>query len=258
MTRIVWGELSNRLYETGVDRGVFYPQGSTGVPWSGLIAVAEAPSGSDIIESHYDGNKFQQQRRSGSFSARISAYTYPQEFESYDGLDSAGYTQRNRKMFNFSYRTLLANGENSNPAYLIHLVYNAVATPLTREFSSVGPNSQVTAFEWQLETVPEIFPTGEMSAHLVIDSRVTYPWAMSALEDILYGSAVSDSRFPSITEVLNLFENASILRITDNGDGTWTADGPDDVIKMLSPTIFEITWPSALYIDTDSYTISSL
>jgi hypothetical protein len=59
-------------------------------------------------------------------------------------------------------------------------------------------------------------------------------------------------------KVLEMFESGAILRIVDHGDGTWTATGPDEAIKMLSSTMFEITWPSAIYIDTETYKISSL
>lgn len=63
---------------------------------------------------------------------------------------------------------------------------------------------------------------------------------------------------PGMLEVVAMFENASLLKITDHGDGSWTAEGPDEAIQMLSPTEFEITWPSAVYLSSDTYRISSL
>ena len=51
---------------------------------------------------------------------------------------------------------------------------------------------------------------------------------------------------------------ALLLGSADHGDGTWTAIGPPEAIKMVSPTEFEISWPSAKPIDGASYTISSL
>ena len=129
---------------------------------------------------------------------------------------------------------------------------------VTRNSSSFSDGINPAIFEWSLNTVPEILPTGEFSAHVVINPKNAYPWAMSAIEDILYGTGISDSRFPGIIEVVDLFENASILRITDNGDGSWTAEGPDEAISMLDSTSFEITWPSAIYLDSETYRISSL
>lgn len=258
MSRLVWGDPDKRLYETGIDRGVFYPVEGVGVPWNGLVAVSEAPSGADITRGYVDGESFTQQRQSESYSAKISAYTYPREFEEYDGHVIAGHTQQKRKMFNLSFRTKVGNGFDPNAHHLIHLVYNAVASPSVHNHATIGFGNQVTAFEWQIETIPTFLPTGETTAHLVINTAIAYPWAVTALENIIYGSVNNEPRFPSVNEVLDLFENASILRITDHGDGTWTADGPDEVIQMLTSDMFEITWPSAVYIDTNTYRISSL
>lgn len=262
MTRLSWGEPGTRLYETGIDRGVFYPRDGVGVPWNGLIAVSEAPSGSDIISGHYDGEKFRQQRTSDSFSAEIKAYTYPKEMEEYDGnavLFDGGLksSSNKRKIFNLSYRTLVGNDDGNESSYLVHLVYNAILTPSDKSFISAGSNTEAIPFSWKLDTVPNFLPTGEASAHLIVNPRIAYPWAVNALEDILYGTSDTDPSFPSMTEVIELFENASILRITDNGDGTWTADGPDEAFNIVGD-YFEITWPSAVYIDTVTYKISSL
>lgn len=259
MSRLVWGEPGKRLYETGIDRGVFYPVGGVGVPWNGLLAVSEAPSGADVIDGYFDGSKFRQRRNGENFAAKLSAYTYPREFEEYDGFAFAGHAQQRRKMFNLSYRTKIGNDQSSDFSYLIHLVYNAVVSPSARGYSTIGAGNQAIPFEWQLETVPEFLPTGEVSAHVIVNPAIAYPWALSEFEDIIYGSASSDARFPSMTEVVTLFENASILRITDHGDGTFTADGPDDIVKMIGTDLWQIgPWPSVVQIDTHTYRLSSL
>lgn len=258
MTRLVWGDPDKRFHEIGIDRGVFYPLDGVAVPWNGLTAVSEAPSGSDLYEGHFDGQKFRQQRQSGSFSATLRAYTYPPEFEIYEGIDPTNTGSRIRKMFNLSYRTAIGNDSTPNSAFLIHLVYNAIVAPTNKVFNTFGGSSEANSFEWELQTVPEILSSGEISAHVVVDTRIAYPWAVDTLERIIYGSEFSDPRFPEIQEVIDIFENASILRITDNGDGTWTADGPDEAIRMLDHRTFEIEWPSAVYIDTKTYRISSL
>ena len=44
MSKLVWDEVGKRLYETGVSKGVLYPQSNgtylKGVAWSGLTAVS--------------------------------------------------------------------------------------------------------------------------------------------------------------------------------------------------------------------------
>lgn len=234
MSRVIWGDPNSRVYETGIDRGVFYPKNGSGVPWNGLIAISEAPSGSDIVKNYYDGESFRQQRQGESFAARISAYSYPKEFEEHDGFDKSGMSAQTRKLFNLSYRTKISTDENADDSYLIHLVYNAMVSPYQTSRSTVGANAKSIEFEWNIQTLPEILPDGSFSAHVIINPKVAYPWAVSALEDIIYGNDDEDARFPSILEVVNLFENASILRVYDNEDGTFTVDGPEEAIEIFT------------------------
>ncbi len=81
---------------------------------------------------------------------------------------------------------------------------------------------------------------------------------IQAIEDLLYGSASTAPRLPDPQEILDLFEEGAILKIIDHGDGTWTAIGPDDVVYMTDPDTFEINWPSVVYLDEDTYQVSSL
>ena len=75
---------------------------------------------------------------------------------------------------------------------------------------------------------------------------------------MIYESSETSARLPEPQEIFDLFEDASILKITDHGDGSWTAEGPDEAIQMLDATSFEITWPSAVYLSSGTYRISSL
>ena len=56
MSKIVWDKTGDRLYETGIKKGVLYPIGENGtypkgVAWNGLIGVTESPSG-EIGRAH--------------------------------------------------------------------------------------------------------------------------------------------------------------------------------------------------------------
>lgn len=244
--RISWDGDSNRVYSAGVDSGVFYPQNSPGVPWNGLISVAEK-DGTTIDTSYIDGQKYRNQLKPSNFSGTISAFTYPDEFEPYNGL--VGFISgQPRDSFGFSYRT---NNE-------LHLVYNAMAGVSNDEYSSLGSTASPVAFQWDFTTLPVDIPYGRPSAHLVIMLDYANADAMSDLEAVIYGNDTNDPSLPDPSDVLEIFESHTTLRITDNGDGTWTADGPDDVITMLDSNTFQIDWPSAVFIDATSYTIRSL
>jgi hypothetical protein len=255
MSKLDWGLSSEwHVFEHGVDRGVFYPLNGFGVPWNGIVSVNEDHSGANEVIRYYDGKQYRSQITLGEYSATVESYTYPVHLDNYEDL-TAGLSANSRKgntYFNFSYRT------HTDKGYKIHLVFNAMASPSAKAYSTVNNGVDPMRFSWRIDTVPVEVPDARESAHFVVDSTITYPWVLSRLEDMLYGSETSDAKFPTVEELIAVFEEGSILRIIDHGDGTWTAIGPDDAIKMLNPTTFEITWPSAVYLDEDTYQISSL
>lgn len=256
MTRLTWGAAGSRIYEVGVDRGVFYPNGGIGVAWNGLIAVNEAPVEVDESSRYFDGVRYNSRSVFGGFSGNIEAYTYPEEFSEYDGYSNRRSRQP-RKSFGLSYRTRIEN-ENGTVGYKLHVVYNVLVTPSARDHSFGGSSLELTTFNWDFTTKPEVIPGVNPCAHLVIDSRIAHSWALEAAEAALYGDNGTDARLPDPAELLEIFESNALLRIIDYGDGTWSAIGPDEAIQMLNATTFEITWPSAVYIDSDTYTITSL
>jgi hypothetical protein len=316
MTTLIWGELSNRVYETGVDRGVLYVDVNPGVPWDGLISVDKVASAGATIRDYYlDGDKILSLSKDTDCKLKLTAYSSPPEFDLCDGMaflrNGLFATMQPRKPFGLSYRTLVGNGTDGDDfGYKIHLVYNAMAVPNDQTFKSASDKPSLTNFTWDLSTTPVVVPGATKTAHLVIDTTKAYDWAITALENILYGTDVEDPRLPLPDEVIQLFEDNSILQITDNGDGTFTADGPDSVVSIFStyaaftvtatdglftpasgttatdtggdgmftvtsPTLrestvvsgifmnedldeFQINWPTAIPIDTDSFYVSSL
>lgn len=242
MTRLVWDKVTERDYESGLDRGVFYPLNGPGHAWNGLTSVEESSSDGDARPRYMDGQKIRENRRKGEFSATINAFTYPTVLS--DGLLSSYRAAR----FGLSYRVQTATG------YKLHLVYNALASPYQKNYAydSTDPLS------WSITTRGVSGPSNTIVSHLIIESATAYPETMAALETVLYGDDGNAPRIPMPDEVFQIFEDNSILQIIDNGDGTWTAIGPAEVIQMLDATTFQISWPTAVYIDAVSYTIHSL
>ena len=258
MTRITWGDAGHRFFSTGVDRGVLFLQNGSGVPWNGLVSVSEAPSGSDVVEAHFDGRKYHSRRSPEEFSGTLEAYTYPSEFELFLG-QAVMHTAQARTPFNFSYRTRIGNDENgTDHAYLIHIVYNALISPTQRSLKTISDSIDVPTFSWEFETSPRRIGT-RRGSHLIIDTRLAYSWAIEELEKILYGSDFTTSTLPSPEFIIQLFEDASILKITDHGDGTFTAEGPDEIVAMIGTDLWQIgEWPSVVQISGDTYRLSSL
>lgn len=240
MPKLSWD--TNRDYEVGVDRGIFFPQVGPGEAWNGLVSVDEAVSDLTKQIRYRDGVKTANRRSADSFAATIQAYTYPTSFPDHR------LTQKRGAEFGFSYRVSTAGG------YKIHLVYNATARMTNRSYTQ----SDTALFSFDISTRPIPIPGAKPSAHLVVDTSNAYSWTTTAFEEILYGTDAFDARLPLPEEVFEIFEVNSILRVTDHGDGTFTVTGPDEVIQMDDETTFRITWPSAVMIDGTSYTISSL
>lgn len=257
MSKISWDESGSKRYFAGLDRGVFYPANLAGVPWNGLISVT--PNDESVLETQYlDGNQIRQESKSGSFAASLKAYTYPDEFSEYDGVEDGLISQQSRSSFGLSYRTL--NGDETESldlGYKIHLVYNAIVAPTNSAYSSIETEVDPIAFEWPISTKPLEFSGIKPFSHIIIDSTLARPQDIIDIENLIYGSTGVDPELPTIQDILDLFQANSTLKITDNGDGTWTANAPGSIIQMLDSTTFEITWPSAVFIDDVSYNISS-
>lgn len=237
MSKLTWEDVNDRHYAFGVDRGVFYNSNGIGQTWNGLVSVEELSADTDPRVRYFDGVKISNRLPRDAFEATLEAFTYPETFG--DIIKT-----RNKTLFGLSYRTMTDKG------YKIHLVYNILATSSDRNFVYETPS----LFTWSLTTHN---PSG-LTAHLIIDTETAYSETVEALETLLYGNESFDARLPTQTEVLQIFEDNSILQIIDHGDGTWTAIGPADVIVMINATTFEITWPSAIFTGSDTYTLSSL
>jgi hypothetical protein len=80
---------------------------------------------------------------------------------------------------------------------------------------------------------------------------------MAVLEDILYGTNEFEARLPDFDELVEIFDDNATWEVIDNEDGTFTVIGPETAIQMLDEETFQITWPTAVFIDEDSYTVSS-
>ena len=259
MTRLKWGETQDRIYEAGVDRGVLYPNVNPGVVWNGLVSMVEASSESQEISNYIDGVKYYNNISAGSFSATLEAFTYPDEFSEYDGVMYDIITQQRRKSFGLCYRTKIGNAiDGLDAGYKIHLVYNALASPTEKNYTSVGDSTEATNFNWEITTTPVSIPGAGPSAHLIIDTTKAHGWTVTALEAVLYGNETTPATLPSPETVIDIFESNAILIVIDHGDGTFSVTGPDAAIQMLNDTTFQITWDSAVMINETSYTISSL
>ena len=223
MSKLIWDKTGERLYETGVDHGVLYPVGANGtypkgVAWSGLSAVTESPSGAEANNIYADNIKYLSLMSAEEFGATIEAYTYPDEFAVCDGTAeiAKGVTvgQQSRKMFGFSYRTIIGNDtDDAEHGYKLHLIYGAKASPSEKNYQTVNDSPEAISLSWEVTTTPveisAVDPsTGKAfkpTASLTIDSTKVDAEKLKAFEEILYGSEDTEARLPLPDEVIELF-----------------------------------------------------
>lgn len=228
------------MYDIGVDHAVLYPPNAAGVVWNGLISVDEDPDGSDVVTAYFDGVKYIRRIRPGNYQASISVYYWPDEFLQLDGR-VLYFDGQQRSKFDMSWRTEIAPGEHR-----IHLLYGCLAAPTTQTHQTHGSTPSISDFSWTLSA----------DTHLIVDTTLAHDGALVALLNAMYGNAGTPT-LPSVDDVVSIFEANALLRIVDNGDGTWTATDNGDYITMIDDTTFQIDAPTAIYISSDTYKISS-
>lgn len=262
MAALVWDQIGDRLYETGISKGVLYKNDGFGVPWNGLTSIEESVS-TDVEPVHFDGVKFNDILTVGDFSAVLRAFTYPDEFLFYEGIieDQTGFFIMNQPQssFGLSYQTRIGDDVNGlDSGYKIHVLYNLIAVPSQKMYQTTSLSVDPLEFEWTITSIPENIETFRPTSHVVFDSHKMDSHLLEDVKAILYGDEDNNARLPSLQGLASFIRKWDRLVITDNGDGTWTAyTNVDGIITMLDDTTFQIISDTAEYIDADTYTIIS-
>ena len=213
MSKLVWDQTGERLYETGVKYGVLYVQEGAaypkGVAWNGLTAVTESPSGAEATALYADDIKYLNLMSAEEFGATIEAYTYPDEFMACDGsasLSEGVYIgQQARKSFGLCYRTTIGNDVvNNDYGYKLHLIYGALASPSEKAYSTINDSPEAITFSWEVSTTPVNVTGHKPTACLTIDSTKVAPEKLAALEEILYGKEQAEPRLPLPDEIVQI------------------------------------------------------
>lgn len=263
MATLVWDEVGERVYQGGIDHGVLYLQDGTVVPWNGLINIEETTA-SELNVYHLDGVKYLETLSPRDFSGKLTAFTYPDEFDAVNGIAMVvegfyAYDQPS-KSFNLSYRTKIGNDiDGTEYGYKIHILYNILANPETYVFDTSSDSGiQPVEFGWNLSGTPPLIDGFRPTVHVCINSTKTPPEILQMLEDQLYGTATTGPSLPTFQEIAQYFGYLGALIIVDHGDGSWSAiDASNGYITMLDETSFLIENADVVYLDEVTFQISS-
>ena len=214
MSKLVFNQVGERLFETGVKNGVLYVMGDgdtygNGVVWNGLTGVTEKPSGAEPTNLYADDVKYVVIQGAEEFEATIEAYTYPEEFEACDGsaalVEGVNVGQQERKTFAFCYKTSLGNDTQGQTfGYKLHIIYGCKAKPSEKSYSTINDSPEAVTFSWDISTTPVPVEGMKPTATLVVDSTRVDSSKLKKLEDKLYGTESEEPTLPLPNEVKQL------------------------------------------------------
>jgi hypothetical protein len=210
VTALVWDQAGERIFQSGIDHGVLYLHDGRVVVWNGISGVEESPN-VELKSFYQDGLKYLDNLAPGDFVGKLKAYTYPDEFDSVNGLVdvAAGlaFYDQPSKSFNLSYRTRIGNDlEGEAAGYKIHILYNVIATPEGSGFETVDDSGvQPIEFGWTLTGTPPRIEKFRPTVHISIDSRTTPFKILATVERTLYGTRKISPSLPSIQALATMF-----------------------------------------------------
>jgi hypothetical protein len=215
MAELTWDNIGDKIFETGIDKGVLYKQDSvtgaydTGFAWNGLVSVNESPSGAEANKQYANNKVYANITSAEEFSASLEAFTYPDEFAECDGSAEIApgifIGQQRRVPFGLAYRTFIGNDTNDlEHGYKIHIIYGGKAAPSERSNTTINESPEAMTMSWEISTSPVEVPGFKPAASLVIDSTKVSAADLAALEAILYGAGLVEPRLPLPEEIIEI------------------------------------------------------
>lgn len=196
MTKLVWDQTTEKLYETGIEQVALYPQVDgtypAGVAWNGITALNLTPSGAEPTPLYANNKKYLTLMSVEELGGTIEAYTYPDEWAECDGsaeLVAGVYIgQQPRKAFGLVGKTLIGNDTDGTAhGYKLHLIYGGLASPSEQANSTVNDNPEARTMSWEFSTTPVSVSGYEATSYICIDSTKVDAKKLEALETALYG-----------------------------------------------------------------------
>ena len=235
--RLKFDQTGERVYETGVSNGVLYVYDEstsaagdwkTGVAWNGLTSVSESPEGAEATAIYADNIKYLNLMSAEDFKGTIEAYTYPEEFEACDGSAKLKDTyagvivgQQKRTKFCLAYITKVGNDEDAEAGEKIHIVYNCLASPSERSYTTVNDSPEAITFSWEFSTTP-----------MAVNVEGIKPTALITIDSTKFTGGTSNEKYVAIKDALygkSTYEGNVETKVSDP-----TLLTPDAIFAILN------------------------
>ena len=214
MAKMTWHDAGTREIQAGVSEVALFVVGAngaynTGVPWNGVTAINENPSGADITDLYADDINYASLRAAEKFGFGIEAFTYPEAWSECDGskqvADGVYISQQPRKAFGLVYKSKI--GDEQHPGldkgYKLHIIYNSTASPSSRSYTTINENPDALTFSWDANSTPVEVTNQKPTCEIVIDSTKATPAKLTTLLGMIYGGDNSDPTLPTPDTVIS-------------------------------------------------------
>lgn len=217
--QLAWDQIGERIFETGIDRGVLYVASGAsypkGVAWNGLTGVTESPEGAEANDKYADNIKYISIYSAETFKGTIKALMYPDEFAVCNGeaehANGVIIGQQSRKSFGLCYRTLVGNDVDGDAhGYKLHLVYGCRISPSERDYETKNDSPDAMEMSWEFDSTPVVLTTKDANDQIykptsiiTINSTKVDPEDLATLEAALYGTA-AEGQTPAVDAYLPL------------------------------------------------------
>lgn len=210
MSKMVWDQIGEKTYETGVEQVALFPQVAgaypTGVAWNGITALNITPSGAEPTPLYANDKKYVTMMSAEELGGTVEAYTYPEEWAACDGSVAVGdgvyIGQQARQRFGLAAKSLIGNDTlGTKYGYKLHLIYGGLASPSEQAHATVNDSPEAATMSWEFTTDPVEVEGFGVTSHICIDSTKVDKQKLAALEAIIYGSENAEPTLPLPAEV---------------------------------------------------------
>lgn len=253
-------DVDKREYFAGIDKVALYKDDNSYV-WNGVTDITDSVDVT-VEPVFMDGILVAQNGVYGENSITVQCLTLPDILAEFLGekrspSKAIRVPDQATSAFDMVYRSRVVDGVSGTERYILNVAYNCWPYLAESLYSTLTDSPSITGYTVTITPLP-IMNLGSYRPIGIfrIDSANVSPAAFASLESMFYGSLSTTPQLPQILDIktyLSTFET-----IVDNGDGTWTAQGPDWRFNVLNSTTVELDWDSVVFLDANRYTISSI